>query len=78
MAYQCKSLYEQLIVEIAGMYVNKTILTKCRRHDCQVLFRPGHHSDKVYCCTECKNKVAKRKYMYNRRHRTKNETDDAE
>lgn len=60
--YQCFSLYDEIILEIASMYMRNTLLTKCARHDCDVLFIPSKHHDKKYCSINCKDIVARRRY----------------
>ena len=65
--YYCRSLYEEIILEIASLYSENIPLNKCERFDCNVLFFPHGHSDKKYCSTQCSNTVAKRTYNENKR-----------
>lgn len=59
--YQCVSLYEELILEIASMYINNTALAKCARYDCEVLFSTAKYPNKMYCCSSWQGTASDRR-----------------
>ncbi len=65
--YQCVSLYEELTLEIASMYINNTALTKCARYDCEVLFSTAKYPNKIYCCPSCQGTISNRRRTSNKK-----------